>query len=62
MPRYLLFGLIASICASIAPSASAAEPFTAGERRLVSGATRARTHAATQAAGLAFFDAALRAR
>jgi predicted dienelactone hydrolase len=35
MPRHVLFGLLASIWATIAPSASAAEPFTAGERRLV---------------------------
>jgi predicted dienelactone hydrolase len=35
MPRCLLAGLLALICAMIAPGASAAEPFTAGERRLV---------------------------
>jgi predicted dienelactone hydrolase len=35
MPRYVLPGLLASICAMTALSASAAEPFTAGERRLV---------------------------
>ena len=35
MPRCLLPGLLAVTCATIAPSASAAEPFTAGERRLV---------------------------
>ena len=34
MPSYVLPGLLASICAMIALSASAAEPFTAGERRL----------------------------
>ena len=34
MPRRLLPGLLALICAMAAPCASAAEPFTAGERRL----------------------------
>ena len=34
MPRCLLLGLLALICAMPAPGASAAEPFTAGERRL----------------------------
>jgi len=34
MPCCLLPGLLALMCAMIAPSASAAEPFTAGERRL----------------------------
>ena len=34
MPSCVLPGLLASICATIALSASAAEPFTAGERRL----------------------------
>jgi predicted dienelactone hydrolase len=34
MPRCLLSGLLAFFCAMIAPSVFAAEPFTAGERRL----------------------------
>jgi predicted dienelactone hydrolase len=34
MLRCLVFGLLALMCATIAPGASAAEPFTAGERHL----------------------------
>lgn len=34
VPNRLILWLLASICAMIAPGASAAEPFTAGERRL----------------------------
>ena len=46
MPSCVLPGLLASICATIALSASAAEPFTAGERRLATTSPTAavRTH------------------